>query len=131
MSLTRFLLNRHVMRGATSDPERVVKHCLHFLADSAPLPLRKPAAARVRARIACIRRDHARAVERLQESIALHQQSGAADEVARDRYALGCLLGGREGAAQQQHALALLSSCGVANPEADIRGYYPELFRTP
>jgi hypothetical protein len=130
MNLARFLLNRHVLHGESSDPEHTVKHCLRFLASSAPEPLRKPAAARLRARIACIRGDRARGIQLLQESITQHEHMGAVDEVARERYALGCLLGGSEGEAQQKSARAALAGCGVVNPEADIRGYYPELFRS-
>lgn len=126
-NLARFLLNRHVVRGDTSDPERVVKHCLRFLASSAPEPLRKPSATRLRARIACIRGDKARAIELLRESISHHERSGGLDDLARERYALGCLLGGPEGDAHKQNALSALSSCGIVNPEADLRGYYPEL----
>jgi hypothetical protein len=99
------------------------------LLSSAPEPLRKPAGARVRARIALLRGDKAGALQLLQESTACHQEVGASDDAAREQYALGCLSGGEQGEALKRDALSSLSSCGVANPDADLRAYYPELFR--
>jgi tetratricopeptide (TPR) repeat protein len=129
VNLARFQLNRHVLRGETSDPTRAVKEAMRFLASSAPEPLRKPSVARVRARIACIRGERERTIELLRESITSHEQAGAQDDVAREHYALGCLIGGSEGEAHQQNARSVLIGCGVVNPDADMRGYYPELFR--
>ena len=128
VNLARFLLNRYVVRGESGDPERVVKRCLKFLSSGAPEPLRKPAGARLRARIALLRGDTAHAQHLLEQSIAFHEEVGAKDDTARELYAFGCLRGGEEGEAHKREALSMLVGCGVVHPEADVRAYYPELF---
>jgi hypothetical protein len=50
------------------------------------------------------------------------------DEPERDRFALGCLLGGNEGAQLCAAAEEALRSLGVADPLEELRGFFPELF---
>jgi eukaryotic-like serine/threonine-protein kinase len=126
-NLARFLLNRHVERAEKADPARLVRKCLSFLASSAPEPQRKPVAARLRARLAYLDGDSVLAAQLFQQSMQLHQEVGALDDAARERYALGCVTSGAEGDAHKQSALSLLAGCGIVNPESDLRAYYPEL----
>jgi serine/threonine protein kinase/tetratricopeptide (TPR) repeat protein len=131
VTLARFLLNRYVVRGEAGRPEARLKRCLRALSGSAPEPLRAPSRARVRARLALLHSDKHEAMQLFRESMSEHQQIGAEDEAARERYALGCLLESAEGEQEQRAAHAMLLACGVVDPEADMRGYYPELFRGP
>jgi len=128
VSLARFQLNRYVVRGESGDPERIVKRCLRFLSSRAPEPLRKPARARLSARIAYLRGDRTLAKQLLGQSIAYHEELGLRDDAARELYAFGCLTAGDDGDKHKRDALATLADCGVAQPEADVRAYYPELF---
>ena len=129
VNLARFLLNRYVVRGESGRPEARLKRCLRWLSSSAPEPLRAPSQARVRARLALLHSDKHKAMQLFRESMSEHQQVGAQDEVARERYALGFLIAGAEGEQEKRAAGVLLRAYGVVDPEADMRGYYPELFR--
>jgi hypothetical protein len=129
VTLARFLLNRYVVRGETGRPEARLKSCLRWLSRSAPEPLRAASRTRILARLALLHSDKHEAAQLFRESMSEHQQLGAEDEVARERYALGCLLDGAEGEQEKLAAHGLLRACGVVDPEADVRGYYPELFR--
>lgn len=51
------------------------------------------------------------------------------DDVAREKYALACLTDGNEGTQAKVAALTTLLTLGYPEPEADVRGYYPELFQ--
>jgi serine/threonine protein kinase/tetratricopeptide (TPR) repeat protein len=82
---------------------------------------------RIDARIALAQGDKAKAIERLMASIASFERAGATDQAARDRWALGALQGGLEGAALQESALAYLTELGVIAPIKQLHGYYPEL----
>src|SRR5262249_26370300 len=128
VNLARFILNRHVVRGESGNPRAAVRKHLRWLSRSAPDPLRKPSRARIEARLAFLRGDRARARELFRESASYHEQIGAADDVAREQYALACLTEGGDGVQAKQAALDGLRACGVPNPEADLLGYYPELF---
>jgi hypothetical protein len=125
----RMLLNRHVLVGERGDPERTVHHDVEWLSTKSPAPLRAAVRARLSARIAQLRGDRARAAEQFRVSVAQHQQLGAADDVERERYALGCVLGGDDGKSLKALALAALHALGIAEPLADMRSYYPEFFR--
>ena len=130
----RLLLNRHATLAAAGgnglgDPAASVRADLKRLSGHAPEPFRPCATARLAARIALLRGDEPRAVEQLHRSHAAHAEIGAVDEAARDRWALGSLLGGSEGQAHTSAALERLRLQGIADPLADLRGYYPELLQ--
>jgi hypothetical protein len=82
---------------------------------------------RIDARTALLQGDKATAAQLLAASIASFESAGARDQAARDRFALGALQGGEQGAALQQAALAFLAELGVTSPLGQLRGYYPEL----
>jgi hypothetical protein len=126
----RLVLNRHVALGHTSDPEEVFRADLRWLKKHAPPALHKPAELRLLARAAAIRGDRARATELFEQSRQAHVELGAADDVERDRYALGLLLGGVQGSQLINDAIAALSGLGVREPTQEIRGFFPELFRS-
>ena len=122
----RLLLNQYVARPE-GDPARLVREDLRLLKKHTPEAYRVAAAARVSGRLAQLRGDSAGAIAHLRESMAAYDAAGAVDEAARDHYALGALSGSDEGAGQRAAALKKLQSLGVAEPLADVRGYYPEL----
>jgi hypothetical protein len=130
VSQARMLLNRHVERG-WGDPAALVKSHVRWIARKAPEPLRASASSRLRARLAYLRGDVAEAVELFRNSSEQHGAIGVLDEAARERYALGCVLGGEQGEELKAAALSVLSTLGVVDPTADVRGYYPEFFRDP
>jgi serine/threonine protein kinase len=123
----RLLLNEHAATNSQSDPEPLVREHLHWLATKAPLPFRKPAPARLQARLAALSGKCERAAQLLELSCAAHTEIGAVDEAERDRYALGLLQAGAGGAALIESAVAALHSMGVREPQREIRAYYPEL----
>jgi hypothetical protein len=123
----RLVLNRHVALGHTSDPELIVRADLRWLKKHAPPSLHKPAELRLLARAAAIRGERTRAAELFEQSRLANVELGAADDVERDRYALGLLLGGDEGAQRITQAVAALRSLGVREPALEIRGFFPEL----
>jgi hypothetical protein len=99
----RFLLNRHVVEGRSDDIRALVRADLHALAEP-HLPWAAPTAARIRARLAFLDGDLELAVDELRRCAAGHAEVGFAFEAARDRFALGRLLGGDEGRALQSEA---------------------------
>jgi hypothetical protein len=121
------VLNRFVASGRQGDPERLIAEDLRWLSKKAPEPYRAPSNSRLRARLAYLRNDARAAAELLRDSLRQHTELGAADEVERERYALGCVVGGEEGAKLKAEAVTALRALGVVDPEADVRGYYPEL----
>jgi eukaryotic-like serine/threonine-protein kinase len=125
----RLLLNHHVASGATDDPAQLIDEHQHWLETKAPLPLRTAAPLRLQARIAIIRGKREAAAALLEQSQQAHAELAAADEVERDRYARGLLLGGAAGAKLTAAAIAALRDLGVNAPERELRGYYPELLR--
>lgn len=125
----RLVLNRHVALGHTTDPAQIVRSDLRWLKKHAPPSLHKPAELRVLARAAAIRGERARAAELFEQSKRAHVELGAADDVERDRYALGLLLGGEQGAQLRTQAVAALRALGVRDPELEARGFFPELLR--
>ncbi|HTU62038.1 MAG TPA: hypothetical protein VMF89_26455, partial [Polyangiales bacterium] len=125
----RLVLNRHVALAHTSDPERVFRSDLRWLKKYAPVELYKPAELRMLSRAAAIRGERARAAELFEQSRLAHSALGAADDVERDRYALGLLQGGEQGAQLISQAVAALKSLGVRDPALEIRGFFPELLR--
>jgi hypothetical protein len=122
------LLHRFVASGRQGDPARLIAEDLRWLSKKAPEPFRAPSSSRLRARLAILRNDSEAAADLFRDSARQHAEIGAADEAARERYALGCVVGGDEGARLKAEALDALRALGVVEPEADMRGYYPELF---
>jgi len=123
----RLLLNRHVAANHGSDAEPLVREHTRWLARRAPLPFRMPAHTRLQARIAALRGERERSQELLELSGRAHSEIGAADEAERDRYALGLSIGGPQGQALIESAIAALRGMGVQDPEREIMAYYPEL----
>jgi eukaryotic-like serine/threonine-protein kinase len=120
-------LNQFVASGRQGDPDRLIAEDLRWLSKKAPEPYRAPSSARLRARLAYLRNDPRAAAQLFRESMEQQTELGAADEAARERYALGCVLGGDEGVRLKAEALTALRALGVVDPEADMCGYYPEL----
>jgi serine/threonine protein kinase len=129
VSQARMLLNRHVECRGEGSPEALVKSHVRWIASKAPEPLRASASSRLRARLSHLRGDAARAAELFRTSAEQHDAIGVLDDAARERYALGCVLGGDQGRELKQAALSALRELGVLEPAADLRGYYPEFFR--
>jgi hypothetical protein len=123
----RMLLNQLVATNGQNDPESLVREHTHWLEHKAPLPFRKPAPARLRARLAALSGERERAAQLLDLSCSAHTEIGAVDEAARDRYALGLLQGGTAGTKLIETAVAALQSMGVREPQREILAYFPEL----
>jgi eukaryotic-like serine/threonine-protein kinase len=124
----RLLLNRAVALGHSGEEaEHAVARDLRAMERN-----RRAAApgvvARTRARLALIAgdRDTPRALFEL--SSRCFEQDKVIDEAARDRFALGAVLGGEEGAQMQAMALLALRAHGYVDPRKDLLAYYPELF---
>jgi tetratricopeptide (TPR) repeat protein len=86
---------------------------------------------RIEARTRFLSGDKQAALQLLAESISSFEQAGARDQAARDRYALGKLLGDEAGEQMMQSALTALRERGVAAPLRQLFGYYPELVGDP
>jgi hypothetical protein len=123
----RLLLHQHVAAHPHGDPTRLVRTQLQWLAKKSPLPFRKPAPLRIRARLALIRGEREAAAELLLASQQALAAIGAADDAERDRCARGWLIGGQEGAQLAAAATAALRELGVREPEQEVRAYFPEL----
>jgi hypothetical protein len=72
--------------------------------------------------------DPKHAIELLQQSASASSEAFYHDEHEHDRFALGCLMGGNEGAQLCAAAEEALRSFGVIEPLEELRGFYPELF---
>jgi hypothetical protein len=77
--------------------------------------------------LAYLRGDRAAAIAQFRSSAAQHAENGAQDEAARERWALGCVLGEAEGQQLRAAALVALAALGIREPAEELRGYYPEL----
>ncbi|MET0387701.1 MAG: protein kinase [Polyangiales bacterium] len=124
----RLLLNRCVARNVSAaEAAKQVATDIRVLR-GARVQSKDGALARTAARLALLAGDRAAARPQLEASIrGFERYEIASDEAARDRYALGALIGGSEGAALQTTALTTLRDYGYADPLADLAGYYPEL----
>jgi hypothetical protein len=123
------MLNRFVASGRQGDPERLIAEDLRWLSNKAPEPYRASQRTRLHARLACLRNDLQQAAVLLRECMQQHTELSAADEAARDRYALGCVIGGEAGAKLKAAAVETLSGLGIVDPDGDVRGYYPEFLQ--
>lgn len=81
-------------------------------------------ASRIRARLALLRHDQAAAVRDLEASSAGFDAWGARDHAARDRYALGAVIGGARGEQLMRDALAVLGQLGIVDPLRHMHCYF-------
>lgn len=123
----RLLLNHHVERGGAGDVEALVRGDLDHLARLPASLSRDVALARTRARVAFLKGDRARAIELMRPSLERFVKTPMLQEVSHDRYALGLLLGGAEGAQLVALARKGLTESGLTDPDANMRAYVPEL----
>lgn len=125
----RYLLNQHVLSGASGDPERLLRddlRALHKFSDRVG-----PAThTRFRARLAYLRGDLARARELFEQHAEQCPRERFTDETERASWALGRVLGGQQGAELCARAVARLRERGVVDPEAEIGSHFPELIAT-
>ena len=125
MTHARYQLNRHVIERLTGDPAVLIKADLRALGRLPFEAWRVANVSRLRARLAFLNQQPAAAAELLRKSIDKVASVSAA-EVARDRYALGFLLGGEEGAQLRSDADRVLRESGTVDPIADMQAHYPE-----
>jgi hypothetical protein len=123
----RLVLNHHVETRAAGDPERLVREDLAQLKRLPPSMLRDVGMVRVRARVAAMGGDRAQAIALLRPVLAQFETTSMLQEIGHDRYALGLLLGGEEGAQLKAAGRATLLECGISDPDANMRAYVPEL----
>jgi hypothetical protein len=120
----RVLLNEYVVEGRRGEPPREVREDLRAMVkNTSPSG---GATQRIEARLAYLAGKPQQAAGLLRVGIAAYEAMHMAPDVLRDRYALGALLGGTEGAALQQAAEQGLRELGLVNPRADIGMQYPE-----
>lgn len=124
----RLVLNQRVDSGAEGSAERAVKPDMRELLRLPATPLRDAVVTRLRARCAYLDGDTNSAIDLLRQSASALAEAFYQDEPERDRFALGCLVGGSEGAQLCAAALEALRECGVVDPIEELRGFYPELF---
>jgi adenylate kinase len=123
---TRLLLCRSARDGNVRETARAVAGHIGFLAGCNRSDAQAEAL-RLKARIAVMKNDREQAKQLFERSIAGFEALRARDQAARDRYALGCLVGGEQGQVMMRDALALLSELGVVAPLSNLKGYIPEL----
>jgi hypothetical protein len=123
----RLLLNHHVETRASGDPARLVRDDLAQLKRMPPSLFRDVGMTRVRARLAVLRGDRAQAIALLRPILAQFETTSMMQEIGHDRYTLGLLLGGEEGAQLQAAGRETLLECGINDPDGNMRAYVPEL----
>lgn len=122
----RLLLNRYVALGRKGDAAALIRDDLRALESMGGLDLGR-ARLRLRARLAYLRGDSTQAARLLRDNCQVLTDMGFLDDAERDRHALGCVIGGEEGAQLRAAACASTRANGVANPLALMRAAYPEL----
>jgi eukaryotic-like serine/threonine-protein kinase len=125
----RYLINRHVVERRTDSLEAVVKGELKAMAK---LPFQDHCAAvidRTKARLEFIAGRKSTAIELLRRAVDMLEKTGALADLARDRYALGVMIGGAEGAKLRMEAEQTLRGMGMTDPLAELSANYPELLR--
>jgi serine/threonine protein kinase/tetratricopeptide (TPR) repeat protein len=127
LSRARLLFARHVATRSTEDIERIIRPDLRVIASLPATPYRDAALARMRARCAFLKGDRTAAVALLRDSARLLDSGSYLEEPERDRFAIGCLVGGSEGRTISAAAEAKLRELGSLVPREDLRSYYPEL----
>jgi eukaryotic-like serine/threonine-protein kinase len=122
----RFLLNRYVHERSAGDAAVLIRSDVRALRRLA-LPWAPLFAARMEARAAVISGERERAIERLRENVRGWSATPSHDDAARDQWALGCVIGGAEGAELMTSAEATLRALGVLDPVLDASYNFPEL----
>jgi hypothetical protein len=125
----RYLINRHVVERRTDSLEIAVKADLKAMAK---LPFEDHCGAvigRTKARLEFIAGRRPAAIELLRGAVDMLEKSGSLADLARDRYALGVMLGGPEGAKLRAEGEQTLRGMGVTDPLAELSANYPELLR--
>lgn len=125
----RLLINHHVETGATGDIEALVREDLAALRRMPEGLIGDVPLARTRARLAALRGERERAVALLRPCLERMLQTNIKQETEHDRYMVGLLMGGDEGAQLVAQARQSLRECGVTDPDATMRAYAPELLR--
>lgn len=123
----RVLLGRHVATRSTEDAERLIRPDVRVLASLPESPYRDAVLLRLRARCAILKGDLKSAVPLLREGAQRLDSASYLDEPERDRFAIGCLIGGTEGAAICAAAEAKLRELGCLMPREECQSGYPEL----
>jgi hypothetical protein len=122
----RLLLNRFVQTGQ-GDPERLIRDDLRAIDRLPASGFVTGTGCRHRARLENFAGNKERAVALLKQSMAAFDAIEFRDEAAVERYAVGALTGGSEGAQLMKTSLAILAEIGCVDPLANVRAYYPEL----
>jgi len=121
---SRVLLNQYVVEGRRGEPPREIREDLRAMVKNASP--RAGAAQRIEARLAYLAGKPQQAAGLLRVGIAAYEQMHMEPDALRDRYALGALVGGTEGAALRRAAEQRLRELGLVDPRADIAMQYPE-----
>ncbi|HKP59423.1 MAG TPA: protein kinase [Polyangiales bacterium] len=122
----RYLVNRHVVEARTEDIEAVVRGPLKMAARSPFAEGRVVLATRTRARLAYLAGRGQEAVELMKTAVEA-LGSAAPGEEARERCALGHMIGGNEGAAIVSVYEQRLRELGFVDPLSEMWSGYPEL----
>ena len=124
----RLLLGRHVATQSVEDPERLIRPDVRVLASLPASPYRDAVLLRLRARCAILKADRTSAMALFRDSAQRLDSASYLDEPERDRFAIGCLVGGSEGAAMCAAAEARLRELGALVPHEELQSIYRELF---
>jgi tRNA A-37 threonylcarbamoyl transferase component Bud32/tetratricopeptide (TPR) repeat protein len=122
----RLLLNRFVAEGRKGDPEQVVRTDQRALRSLKHLTVQN-LQRHLHARIAYLRGDKAGAIAAIRQTLVEFGELGLQEKVAHEKYALGYLVGGDEGAQLIAAGRAESDALGVVNPLAILRANYPEI----
>ncbi|MET0387592.1 MAG: protein kinase [Polyangiales bacterium] len=125
----RLQLNHYVETSATGDPKPLVHNDLKHLVRLPSTPLRDAAILRTRARVASLTGERDTAIALLRKSLAIFEGTAMLHEIAHDRYCLGALVGGADGAQLMAAGVSAFAEYGISHPEANMRAYVPELTR--
>jgi eukaryotic-like serine/threonine-protein kinase len=125
---SRMLLNRHVALGGSADAAPLVRDNLRRLAKLSH-GTSNAIVTQMRARLALIRGEPAKALVLLQQNAASFDPEVRREDAAREQHAMGTLLGGAEGRALRDAAERSLAECGFSDPLRDMPMTFPELYR--
>ncbi|HET8939432.1 MAG TPA: AAA family ATPase, partial [Polyangiales bacterium] len=123
----RVLLGRHVATRSAEDAARLIRPDVRVIASLPESPYRDAVLLRLRARCAILKGDLTAAVPLLRKGAERLDSASYLDEPERDRFAIGCLIGGAEGAAICAAAEAKLRELGCLMAREECRSGYPEL----
>jgi hypothetical protein len=124
----RLLLGRHVATQSVEDPERLIRPDVRVLRSLPESPYRDAVLSRLGARCAILTGELTSALGLFRDSAQLLDSASYLDEPERDRFAIGCLIGGSEGGAMCAAAEAKLRELGALVPREELQSFYPELF---